>query len=215
MESIVRPAGHHHQNGGDNSLSQQVPLGSRFNSSFVSTLFILLACVSLWLAPEAVGQDKAALIRDALSASPPAVAKTARVVDANGSVLRPGTGSYTCYPTMPELTKKGKEPMCLDKTWIAWRDAWMNRKPFQPDQVGIGYMLAGDTGASNTDPYAQAQTSNNHWVVEGPHTMIIVPDPALLESLSADPHNGGAYVMWRGTPYVHIMVPVGPRPGTR
>jgi hypothetical protein len=44
--------------------------------------------------------------------------------------------------------------------------------------------------------------------------MIIVPDPALLESLPADPNHGGAYVMWRGTPYVHIMVPVGQRPRT-
>jgi hypothetical protein len=80
--------------------------------------------------------------------------------------------------------------------------------------MGIGYMLAGDTGASNIDPYAEVPTSSNRWVVEGPHTMIIVPDPTLLESLPADPNNGGAYVMWRGTPYVHIMVPVGPRPRT-
>ena len=29
---------------------------------------------------------------------------------------------------------------------------------------------------------------------------------------SCDPNNGGAYVMWKGTPYAHIMVPVAKRP---
>lgn len=45
--------------------------------------------------------------------------------------------------------------MRLDKTWIAWGDARMN-KPFTPEQMGIGYMLAGDSGSSNIDGYAEA-----------------------------------------------------------
>ncbi len=101
--------------------------------------------------------------------------------------------------------------MCLDKTWTAWADAWTNKKAFKADQVGIGYMLVGDAGSSNVDPYADGPTSKNQWVVEGPHTMVIVPDPAQLEGLSTDPNNGGAYVMWKGTPYVHVMVPLGGR----
>ncbi len=28
---------------------------------------------------------------------------------------------------------------------------------------------------------------------------------------STDPHNGGPYVMWKGTPYAHLMVPIGSR----
>lgn len=105
--------------------------------------------------------------------------------------------------------------MCLDKTWTAWADAWANRKPFKANHVGIGYMLVGDAGLSNVDPYAEGRTSNNQWVVEGPHTMVIVPDPAQLEGLSTDPNNGGAYVMWKGTPYVHVMVPLGKRPANK
>jgi len=81
----------------------------------------------------------------------------------------------------------------------------MNKKPFTPDQMGIGYMLAGDTGSSNIDPCAEVPTGTNQWVVEGPHAMVIVRDPAQLEGLPTDPHNGSAYVMWKGTPYVHIM----------
>jgi hypothetical protein len=192
--------------------SQRVPWGFSFNTSFVPTLAILVTCLLFSTTPDAAVQDKKALIRDALSAAPPAVAKTAKVMDWDGTVLRPGSGTYTCYPTQLELRNKGKEPMCLDKTWIAWADAWMNKKPFKADQIGIGYMLAGDAGSSNIDPYASAPTSNNQWVVEGPHTMVIVPDPAQLEGLPTDANNGGAYVMWKGTPYAHIMVPVGQRP---
>jgi len=31
-------------------------------------------------------------------------------------------------------------------------------------------MLAGDTGASNIDPYAEKPTFDNQWIAEGPTT---------------------------------------------
>ena len=70
-------------------------------------------------------------------------------------------------------------------------------------------MLAGEPGASNIDPYATEETSDNEWVVEGSHFMILIPDPAMLEGISTDSKNGGPYVMWKGTPYAHIIVPLG------
>jgi hypothetical protein len=161
----------------------------------------------------AQGEDKSALIRDALSAAPPVIAETATVMDWDGIVLRQGTGAYVCHPTPPDLRKKGgREPMCLDQVWMAWAHAWMNKKPFKTDRVGISYMLAGDTGASNVDPYAESAQPDNQWVVEGPHVMVLVPEPAQLDGIPTDPNSGGAYVMWKGTPYAHIMIPVGPRP---
>lgn len=164
-------------------------------------------------AATAAEPDKDALLRDALSAAPPEVAKTATVVTMDGKVLRQGSGSYTCIPTpSDELAKGGREPMCLDKPWLAWADAWMNKKPFKAPGSGIAYMLAGDTGASNIDPYATGPTADNQWVVEGPHIMVLLPDTAQLEGLPTDPNSGGAYVMWKGTPYAHIMVPVAARP---
>ena len=160
---------------------------------------------------QASAQDKEALIREALSAAPPEVAKTAIVKNWDDTVLRRGTGAYTCYPTRESMKKRGKMSMCLDKTGVAWHDAWTNKKPFKANEVGIVYMLAGDVGSSNSDPYANAPTSNNQWVEPGPHLMLIVPNPAALEGISTDPYNGGPFVMWKGTPYVHIMVPVGKR----
>lgn len=137
---------------------------------------------------------------------------TVTVMDWDGNVLREGTSTYVCFPTPAQL--QGTAPMCLDEPWRAWGDAWMNKKPFETSRLGISYMLAGDEGASNTDPYAEGPTADNEWIVEGSHLMIIVPDPAMLEGIPTDPQNGGPYVMWKGTPYAHVMVPVGERPET-
>jgi hypothetical protein len=157
--------------------------------------------------------DKDTFIRDALSAAPPEVASTATVKTMDNKVLKQGSGAYTCFATpTDELAKGLHEPMCLDKVWITWADAWMNKKPFKPERSGIAYILAGDTGASNIDPYATGPTADNQWVVEGPHIMVLLPDAAQLEAFPTDPNKGGPYVMWKGTPYAHIMVPVAARP---
>jgi hypothetical protein len=33
----------------------------------------------------------------------------------------------------------------------------------------------------------------------------------MLDGMTTDPSTGGPWVMWKGTPYVHIMVPVSER----
>ena len=38
--------------------------------------------------------------------------------------------------------------------------ALLNHTP-PPNKIGISYMLAGDKGASNTDPYATSKTADN------------------------------------------------------
>ena len=91
----------------------------------------------------------------------------------------------------------------------------MNKKdPPQPKTVGIGYMLKGDKGASNTDPYATKRTADNQWVVSPPHIMILPTDAAQFDAFPTDPKAGGPWVMWKGTKYAHIMVPTAPMPKT-
>lgn len=161
--------------------------------------------IAMGTAGGASAQDDQALVDDALSAAPDEIGQGATVMDWQGNVLQEGSNGYTCYPTPPNLA--GTSPMCLDAVWSEWAQAWMNREPFSPSSTGIAYMLAGDGGASNVDPYAEGETADNQWVVEGPHLMILVPDSAALEGIPTDPENGGPYVMWKGTDYAHIMVP--------
>ena len=152
------------------------------------------------------GRSDAAIIAKATSAAPPEIGKSATVVgvgpDGQMKQLRAGTNGWMC------MVDPAGDPMCLDKEWQAWGDAWMNKKdPPQPKAVGVAYMLKGDKGASNTDPYVAKPTADNQWVVSGPHIMILPTDSAQLDAFPTDPTKGGPWVMWKGTKYAHIMVP--------
>ncbi len=152
--------------------------------------------------------DESDAVANALSAAWPGMAEGATVVDWDGNVLKEGSNGYTCMPAPP--TAGG--PMCLESEWMKWAEAWQNKTDFTADALGISYMLAGDGngGGSNIDPYAESPTDDNQWIIEGAHLMILAP-AALLEAYPTDPNNGGPYVMWKGTPYAHLMVPIGSR----
>ena len=152
------------------------------------------------------GSPDAAYIAKALSAVPPAVAKGAGVArldkDGNAQTLRESKNGFTCMVMLGNV-------MCADANSMAFFDAVM-KKQTPPDKLGITYMLRGDQGASNTDPSATKKTADNHWVVTGPHMMIVgagVKDLGLPNSADADPTK--PYLMWPNTPYAHAMIPVG------
>jgi hypothetical protein len=142
----------------------------------------------------------------ALSAAPKSVAKDASVVrmekDGNMRTLREGKNGFTCLVM-------GGNRMCNDANSMEFFGAMMKGQP-PTDKVGISYMLAGDDGASNTDPKATKKTADNHWVVTGPHLMITGTQAKSLGfTEAADPDPTKPYMMWAGTPYEHAMIPVG------
>ena len=151
------------------------------------------------------GSSDAAYIAKALTGAPPGVAKGAGVAridkDGNMQTLRESKNGFTCMVMVGNI-------MCADANSMAFFGAVM-KKQTPPDKPGIAYMLRGDQGASNTDPSATKKTADNHWVVTGPHIMIVgagVKDLGLPDSADADPSK--PYIMWAGTPYAHAMVPV-------
>ena len=164
---------------------------------------LLLASLPPALNAQDASPDAKAMIKDALSATTAEMAKGATVVDWENNVLKEGDNGWICFPTPPQIETG---PMCVDEPWLAWADGWMNKTEVNITRLGISYMLAGDSGASNSDPYATEETDD--WVVVGAHLMIIVPDASMLEGIPTDPENGGPWVMWKGTPYAHVMVPV-------
>ncbi len=166
--------------------------------------FLLALCV-LVPATAHAQQANRAKIEEAMKAAPPHLAHNATIMDWDQTVLREGTTGWTCLPTPPHLT--GTAPMCLDEQWVSWAHAWETHTTPTLTGVGISYMLAGDEGTSNSDPDGTKDNSTD-WVVSGPHLMILAPDPAMLDGLTTDPNTGGPWVMWKGTPYAHIMVPV-------
>lgn len=167
----------------------------------------LMATLSLFaLTAGAAEKNVDSLIANALSAGPPSVTEQATVKDSEGKVLRQGTNDWTCYPG-----SEATGPMCNQSQWDALIQARQKHAPIDVKEFSVSYMLAGEgdaLGVSNVDPYATKPDA--HWVKEGPHLMILVPDPAQLEGLSTDPKDP-VYVMWKGTPYAHIMVKIAPK----
>jgi hypothetical protein len=150
-------------------------------------------------------------VASAESAAPAAVAHDAAIatIDATGAMktIREGKNGWTCMADSPATP--GPDPMCMDANAAKWAAAWIGKKTPPTGTVGVMYMLEGGTDASNTDPYATKPTADNDWVKTGPHIMIVGSKEVLAGYPSgAKPDTSAPYVMWAGTPYAHLMVPV-------
>jgi hypothetical protein len=160
----------------------------------------------------AAKSDDAQLIASARRAAPPNVAKGAAVMaaEADGKMrmLKAGTNGFTCIPDNPATP--GPDPMCVDKNALAWMNALLGHQKPPAGKVGLMYMLEGGTDASNTDPYAAKPEPGNHWIKTGPHVMIVGGDASFYDQYpkSPDPDTSQPYVMYAGTPYLHLMVPI-------
>lgn len=151
-------------------------------------------------------------IASAESAAPQSLSHNATIMTADASgamkVVRQGSNGWTCIPDDPNTP--GPDPMCMDGNASKWVQAMMSHKPPQ-GAPGVIYMIAGGTDASNTDPYAKKPTGNDDWIKTGPHIMIVGSKEMLAGYPSgARPDTSAPYVMWAGTPYAHLMVPVKP-----
>ena len=151
-------------------------------------------------------------IKNAMSAATEAVAKDATVLDwpekegGDLTELKKGTSDWTCLPDYP--SSPGNDPICVDKQGVKWFQAYMTQKEPNLTQAGIGYMLQGGSDASNTDPFATKPAEGEDWVTAPAHVMIFPVgklDPAVY---GTDYKKGTSWIMFAGTPYEHLMVPV-------
>jgi hypothetical protein len=69
-------------------------------------------------------------------------------------------------------------------------------------------MLQGGSESSNTDPDAAAKGGDIDWMASPPHIMVLLPGSLKEMGLSSDFAAGGPWIMYEGTPYEHIMMPV-------
>lgn len=151
------------------------------------------------------GETTPARIERAMSAGPPEIARSAKIIDKDAQghtvVLREGTNGFTCMPGNPKVI--GDPPMCADGPSMQWAADFAARKPKPTNTVpGITYMLAGATQRSDSDPYDQTSPG----ITVGPHWMIMWPFDAKATGLPTIHHDTGAYIMWTGSPYAHLHI---------
>jgi hypothetical protein len=151
--------------------------------------------------------DDAATIESAMGAAPASIAENATIMDVDGTtVLREGSNGWTCFPDANATP--ASDPMCLDETWMGWLAALVAGEEPDTQVVGLAYMLAGGSDASNIDPFATGPEAGNEWITTPAHVMVIMPGDIDQSVFTTDPHAGEPWIMWAGTPYEHVMMPV-------
>jgi hypothetical protein len=157
-----------------------------------------------------IPKDDAAFITKAMTAAPAAIGQKATIVRVGDGYkltpIRQGTNGWTCTVDIDS------SPWCADANAVEWFIAISTQKE-PPDKTGFAYMMAGDLGTSNHDPYA---TDKSHWVKTGPHVMIVgkaAQEIAANYPKNLDPDPTHPYVMYPDTKYQHLMFPADMRAG--
>ena len=153
------------------------------------------------------------------SAAPSFIASKCTVVDVDGTILRQGTNGWTAMAANPRGMADPENgwkdpheamPMVMDAQAMKWAMAFMSGKKPELDHDGWMYMLHGDMGEDNTKQlvFKKEDAAEGHWIESGPHLMLMPKDPSSLKGQTTDFNSGSPYIMFEGTGYDHIMIPV-------
>lgn len=175
---------------------------------FAASLLAVTAAVQ----PVSFAADDGDLIKSAEAAAPAAVSSSAAIyamgVDGKMRTLREGKNGFWCMPDDP--TTPGPDPMCGDANAMEWAMAWIGHTEPPKGKTGLIYMLMGGPAQSNLDPFATTPPQGSDWIMDRPHIMIVNFGDSLAgyPTKQEKPDTTQPYVMWGGTPYAHLMVPV-------
>jgi len=156
------------------------------------------------------------------SAAPDFLGNKATVLDPDSKVLRGGTNGWTCMSANPQGKKAWADPkagwasareaapVCFDAAGLDWMKGWMARKKPLMKRDAFVWMLQGDVGFDNTDPFvtSKEEADPDQWIESGPHLMMFPKDPAALsDAFTSDFSLGEPYTMFPGTDFAHLMIP--------
>ncbi|MBC8295888.1 MAG: hypothetical protein H8E55_08865 [Pelagibacterales bacterium] len=153
------------------------------------------------------------------TAAPSYIAANCTVLDVDGTVLREGTNGWTAMAANPRGMADPENgwkdpheamPMVGDGPAMKWAMAYMSGKTPEMDKDGWAWMLHGDMGEDNSKHlvFNKEDAAEGEWIESGAHLMLFPKDPASLEGQSTDFNSGAPYVMFKGTGYDHLMIPV-------
>ena len=165
------------------------------------------------------------------TAAPSFIAAKCTVIDSDGkTVLREGTNGWTAMAGNPRGMSDPENgwkdpheamPMVTDAQGMKWAMAYMAGTKPELDHDGWMYMLHGDMGEDNSvgmrmsvngegeiDIKTKETAAEGQWIESGPHIMLMPKDPSSLKGLTTDFNSGGPYIMFEGTGYDHVMIPL-------
>jgi hypothetical protein len=153
------------------------------------------------------------------TAAPSFIAANCSVMAMDGTMLREGTNGWTAMAANPRGMSDPENgwkdaheamPMVGDGSAMQWAMAYMGGKTPKMDSDGWAWMLHGDMGEDNTKHlvFNKEDAVEGEWIESGAHLMLFPKDPASLDGQTTDFNSGAPYVMFKGTGYDHLMIPV-------
>lgn len=149
------------------------------------------------------------LIKLAMSAAPARISKDATVmIPGEGGKMveaKKGTNGFTCLPDIDGQEKP--DPICGDPAAMQWANDLMSGAPKPSNTVpGISYMAQGGWHWEKDGKILMKGEEGSKRVSEPPHWMIFWPVDSKASGIPNLPTKFGAYVMFDGTPYAHLMI---------
>jgi hypothetical protein len=156
---------------------------------------------------KAMSKDE--MVRLALSAAPPHIAKEAGVMipgeDGKMVEAKKGSNGFTCIPDIGDTPKL--DPICMDEAVNQWVGSMMNNEPKPANTVpGVSYMAKGGQHWEKDGKILMNEEPGAKLVDEPPHWMIMWPFDSKASGLPTGPNPGGVYIMFDGSPYAHLMI---------
>ena len=148
-------------------------------------------------------------IKIAQSAAPAHISKDATIMvvgeDGKLTEAKKGSNGFTCIPSVN--MGPDPDPMCYDAAVGQWVDALMNKKD-KPDNTvpGISYMARGGFHWEKGGKILMNEEPGAKMVKEPPHWMMMWPFDSKDVKLPSLPNPSGAYIMFDGTPFAHLMI---------
>lgn len=153
--------------------------------------------------------SKDELIKLAMSAAPPNISKDATVMipgeDGKLTEAKKGGNGFTCMPDIDGQEKP--DPICADPAAWQWGSDMLSGAPRPTNTTpGIAYMAQGGWHWEKDGKILMKEEPGSKRVKEPPHWMILWPVESRVSGIPNLPNKFGAYVMFEGTPYAHLMI---------
>lgn len=152
--------------------------------------------------------SKEQLITLARSAAPASISKDATIMISgeDGKMVEAvkGTNGFTCFPDIDGM--KDPDPICGDAASMQWADDFMKGAPKPTNTVpGVAYMAKGGWHWEKDGKILLKREDGSKTVKEPPHWMVFWPVDK-TSGLPTFPDAFGTYIMWKDTPYAHLMI---------
>lgn len=148
-------------------------------------------------------------VKIAMSGAPKEISADATIFvfgeDGKLAEAKKGTNGFTCLPWIDN--PKDPDPICMDAAAYQWLTDAMNKAPKPTNTVpGIAYMARGGIHYEKDGKVLMENADGAKTVKEPAHWMIFWPFDQGTVRIPSMPDKFGAWIMWEGTPYSHLMI---------